>query len=394
MDQRKQIALGTFFLVVLALLAYATLFLTDFRLFRESHAMVVSFREANGLRSGDSVLVAGIRKGRVTQLAYDPTAVIERRVTVTLALDEEVVLREGFQIEIEDATLLGGRQIAIDPGPPESAEVPPGTTLFGNVAGNALAGISRLIEDNREAFDTILDNVTAFTTDLREGRGTLARLASDEALGDQVSNAVARFEAFSDNAAALTGDLREGKGAVGKLLTDEELGTQLSDIAERLARITQDVAAFTQDLPEGKGLLPRLVTDEELATEVREIVGDVRAAMAKIDSGEGNLGKLIHDGAAMEHITSIFAKIDSGEGDLGALVHRTELYDRLAGIADDLSEVSAGLRAGRGTVGKLLVDDQLYVDLQRAVDLVIRSLEEYREAAPVTTFTSVLFGAF
>jgi phospholipid/cholesterol/gamma-HCH transport system substrate-binding protein len=355
---------------------------------------VVSFREANGLRSGDSVLVAGIRKGRVTQLAYDPTAVIERRVTVTLALDEEVVLREGFQIEIEDATLLGGRQIAIDPGPPESAEVPPGTTLFGNVAGNALAGISRLIEDNREAFDTILDNVTAFTTDLREGRGTLARLASDAALGDQVSNAVARFEAFSDNAAALTGDLREGKGAVGKLLTDEELGTQLSDIAERLARITQDVAAFTQDLPEGKGLLPRLVTDEELATEVREIVGDVRAAMAKIDSGEGNLGRLIHDGAAMEHITSIFAKIDSGEGDLGALVHRTELYDRLAGIADDLSEVSAGLRAGRGTVGKLLVDDQLYVDLQRAVDLVIRSLEEYREAAPVTTFTSVLFGAF
>jgi phospholipid/cholesterol/gamma-HCH transport system substrate-binding protein len=394
MDQRKQIALGTFFLVVLALLAYATLFLTDFRLFRESHAMVVSFREANGLRSGDSVLVAGIRKGRVTQLAYDPTAVIERRVTVTLALDEEVVLREGFKIEIEDATLLGGRQIAIDPGPPESAEVPQGTTLFGNVAGNALAGISRLIEDNREAFDTILDNVTAFTTDLREGRGTLARLASDEALADQVSNAVARFEAFSDNAAALTGDLREGKGAVGRLLSDEALGTQLSDIAERLARITEDVAAFTKDLPEGKGLLPRLVTDEELATEVREFVGDVREAMAKVNSGEGNLGRLIHDGAAMEHITSIFARIDSGEGDLGALVHRTEIYDRLAGIADDLSEVSAGLRAGRGTVGKLLVDDQLYVDLQRAVDLVIRSLEEYREAAPVTTFTSVLFGAF
>ena len=193
MDQRKQIALGTFILVVLALLAYATLFLTDFRMFRESHAMVVSFHEANGLRSGDSVLVAGIRKGRVTQLAYDPTAVIERRVTVTLALDEEVVLREGFRIEIEDATLLGGRQIAIGPGPPESAEVPQGTTLFGNVAGNALAGISRLIEDNREAFDTILDNVTAFTTDLREGRGTLARLASDAALADQVSNAVARF---------------------------------------------------------------------------------------------------------------------------------------------------------------------------------------------------------
>lgn len=394
MNQRKQIALGTFFLVVLALLGYATLFLTDFRMFRESYAMVVSFREANGLRPGDSVLVAGIRKGRVLQLAYDPTAVLERRVTASLSMDEAVVLRDGFTIEIEDATLLGGRQISIDPGPPEGREVPAGTTLFGSVAGNALAGISKLIEQNREAFTTIVENVTAFTGDLREGRGTLGRLASDEGLADQVSSAVARFEVFSDNAAELTTGLREGRGAMGKLLTDEELAGQFDEIGERLAAITRDVSAFTAGLPEGKGLLPRLIEDEVLATDFSETLADLRAAMAKIDSGEGNLGKLVHDSTAMDHITSIFAKVDSGEGDLGALVNRTEVYDRLASIADDLSEVSAGLRAGRGTVGKLLVDDQLYVDLQRAVELVIKSLEEYREAAPVTTFTSVLFGAF
>ena len=394
MNQRKQFALGTFFIVVLALLSYATLFLTDFRWFKDSHPMVVHFREANGLRPGDSVLVAGIRQGRVTELTYDPTAVLERRVTATLLLDEEMRLREGFTIRIEDATLLGGRQVTIDPGPPEGAELPPDTTLFGQVAGNALAGLGDLIAENRAAFDTILDNVTAFTEDLRTGKGTLGRLVSDEGLADQVSSAVGRFEAFSDNAAALTGDLREGKGAIGKLLTDEELARELDDIATRLSSITQDVAAFTKDLPEGKGLLPRLINDEALADDVRQVVSDVRDTVAKVNAGEGNLGKLIHDSEAMDHITSIFAKVDSGEGDLGALVNRTEVYDRLASIADDLSEVSAGLRAGKGTVGKLLNDDQLYVDLQRAVELVIRSLEEYREAAPVTTFTSVLFGAF
>lgn len=394
MDQRKQFALGTFFIVVLALLSYATLFLTDFRLFKESHPMVVHFNQANGLRSGDSVLVAGIRQGRVTELAYDPTAVLERRVTVTLLLDEQVRLREGFAIRIEDSTLLGGRQITIDPGPPEGSELPPDTTLFGTVAGNALADLGELLEENREAVSTILDNVTAVTEDIRNGKGTIGRLASDEGLADQVSSAVERFQAFSDNAASLTGDLREGKGAIGKLLTDEELATELDDIATRLSAITEDVAAFTADLPEGKGLLPRLINDEALAEDVREVVTDVREAMEHVQSGEGNLGKLIYDGEAMDHITSIFAKVDSGEGDLGALVNRTEVYDRLASIADDLAEVSAGLRAGRGTVGKLLSDDQLYVDLQRAVELVIRSLEEYREAAPVTTFTSVLFGAF
>ena len=36
----------------------------------------------------------------------------------------------------------------------------------------------------------------------------------------------------------------------------------------------------------------------------------------------------------------------------------------------------------------------LYVELERALGLITRSLEEYREAAPVTTMTQVLFNAF
>jgi len=114
---------------VLGVLSYYTLFLTDVPWFKEAHELVVHFDQAGGLRQGDSVLVAGIRQGRVMTLSYDPTAVLQRRVTVLLYLDQDVALREGFTIEIEDATLLGGKQVAIDPGPPEGREVPGDTTL-------------------------------------------------------------------------------------------------------------------------------------------------------------------------------------------------------------------------------------------------------------------------
>ena len=40
------------------------------------------------------------------------------------------------------------------------------------------------------------------------------------------------------------------------------------------------------------------------------------------------------------------------------------------------------------------MDDELYQELRRAMGTVTRTLEEFREAAPVTTFTNVLFGAF
>jgi ABC-type transporter Mla subunit MlaD len=49
--------------------------MTDFALFKKSHRVVVHFPEANGLRTGDAVLVAGIRQGRVQRAAaYDPVA--------------------------------------------------------------------------------------------------------------------------------------------------------------------------------------------------------------------------------------------------------------------------------------------------------------------------------
>jgi len=394
MSNRRQLALGAFFLAVLAVLSYYTLFLTEFRLFGETHRMVVHFEQANGLRPGDSVLVAGIRQGRVLTLAYDPTAVIARRVTVELSLDQAVLLREGFAIEIEDATLLGGKQVIVDPGPPEARELSEDTTLFGSVAGNALAQLGDLVAENRSAFTSLLDDLQVFASNLSENRGLIGRLAADQELADEVTTGLRSFATFSDNAAALTDDVRAGKGVVGRLFTDDELAGKLQEIADRLEQITSDVATFTKDLPEGKGVLPMLVNDEKLAEDTRQAIATVRDVVDRINAGEGNLGRLVVDDAAMRRIESIVTKIDEGQGDLGLLVNEREIYDKLAQIADDLTVASAALREGEGSLGKLLYTDELYDDLRRALELVIRSLEEYREAAPVTTFTSVLFGAF
>jgi len=394
MSNRRQLTLGTFFLVVLAILSYYTLFLTNVPWFRDTYELVVHFDQAGGLRPGDSVLVAGIRRGRVGTLAYDPSAVIQRRVTVGLTLDEEIVLREGYRIQIEDATLLGGKQVIIDPGPPEARELAADTTLFGSVKGSPLAQVGDVVSENRAAITAILDDLQAFAGQLREGNGLIGRLTSDTELADQVSTGLERFADFSDNAAALTDEMRQGKGVIGRLFTDEELAGELKDIAERLSTITSDVASFTKDLPEGKGALPMLIHDEKVAQDLRDAVAKTRDVLDRIDSGQGNLGRLVTDDQAMKRIESIVTKIDEGQGDLGQLVNRSEIYDKLSKISDDLSVASAALAEGQGALGKLIFSDELYGDLRRALELVIRSLEEYREAAPVTTFTSVLFGAF
>jgi len=359
--------LGTFFVIVLSILGYYTLFLTDFSLFKETHDVVVHFPDAHGLRTGDPVLVAGMRRGRVRDLTYDPAAPLERRITVSLVMDEELALREGFDVRIEDATLLGGRQVYIDPGPAEAGSVAAGTMLLGRVAGNPLSEVGELVSENREALRSIMANVEEAVEGMNAGRGLLGRLVVDDELAVEFADGLASFRMTADNAAVISGDLREGRGPLGRLLSDATLEQKLDEISENLATISRNLANTTTDIEAGRGAVGMALKDDAFAEEVRSAVASLRDVAERLSNGEGTIGKLM---------TS------------------DEVYDDLRQIVDDVAQASSALAQGEGTLGKLVMDKDLYEELKRAMNIITRTLEEYREAAPITTFAGVLFGGF
>jgi len=90
-----------------------------------------------------------------------------------------------------------------------------------------------------------------------------------------------------------------------------------------------------------------------------------------------------------------------GKGTIDLLLNDPEtreqfktLVDNLSGSSADLKTIIADVKNGQGTIGKLMQDDGLYEEAKKAVAVLTRSLEDYREAAPITAFTSVLFAAF
>src|SRR5580765_1823825 len=162
MNTNRTVLLGLFFLAALGVLAYYTLFLTEADLFGKKSELVVHFAQTNGLREGDSVLVAGMRWGKVKSLEYDPTATNDRRIVVKLRLKEDVVLRRGFTIRIEDATLLGGKNVAIEPGPADADYVDPRKEmLFGEVGRNPLASLGDLVAESQKGVTRIVEDLSA-----------------------------------------------------------------------------------------------------------------------------------------------------------------------------------------------------------------------------------------
>lgn len=394
MSSNRSLLLGLFFLISLSVLAYYTLFLTDFTLFREQPELRVHFSQTNGLREGDAVLVAGMRWGRVKKLTFDPTAPIDRRIVVLASLNEPLPLREGFVIKIEDATLLGGRNLSIDPGPANGAVVPKDRELFGQVAANPIAALGKLVDSSEKGVAEIVENVRVVTADLRAGKGVLGHIFKDEAMAQDLADALSAATKSLVNIEEISRDLRAGRGTAGQFLVNESLYKDLSDASRKLSTLLDETNGLAKDVRSGKGLAGTFVQDETLAKDLTTAVADLKSVVEKINNGQGTIGQLVNDDEIAKNVAAVTRNLANGEGTIGALLVKPDVYDNVRQITEDFAVVTGALRSGQGSIGRLVMDDDLYQDLKTAVRIVQRSLEEFREAAPITTFTTVFFGAF
>ena len=166
---------------------------------------------------------------------------------------------------------------------------------------------------------------------------------------------------------ALLEEVRQGRGTLGKLVTDDKLYQQLNDFVE-------SAEAVTQGINSGRGTLGRLMNNPAAAKSLEQSLENLQMVTARIRNGEGSLGHLLNDDALSKSVTSatsnldaITGRINKGEGTAGKLINDTELYNRLNSMADRLDKLTASLNQGDGTAGQLLHDKQLYENMNSAV---------------------------
>ena len=174
----------------------------------------------------------------------------------------------------------------------------------------------------------------------------------------------------NEGIAELTGllrDVRQGRGTVGKLMTDEQLYVELR-------QFTQAAGDLTRGIRDGKGTLGRLVTDPKTANALEATMTNLQMLTERINSGEGSLGKLVKDDAfansltgATTNVQELTARLNRGEGTAGKLLTDDTLFTRLNSVTGRFDELMTKLNAGEGTAGQLLKDKQLYENMNGTV---------------------------
>jgi phospholipid/cholesterol/gamma-HCH transport system substrate-binding protein len=182
-----------------------------------------------------------------------------------------------------------------------------------------------------------------------------------------IAEATTRVTEGLEEATKLLRDLRNGRGTVGQLFTNDSLYREL----ERFVASAEQV---TDSISRGRGTLGRLNTDPALYNELQGSAKNLNAMIANIRSGEGSIGKLLNDPAMANSLTAttqnlegITGRLNRGEGTAGKLVTDTQLYDRLNSVANRIDVLTTRLNAGEGTAGQLLHDKQLYENMTKAV---------------------------
>ncbi len=311
-ERSIEVKVGILILVSLGILSAFILVMGGIS-FQKTYVVYVDFDNPGGLQSGAPVRIAGVKVGDVEELAFmggivDPK--VNRRVLVRakLKIQQKVqsTIHDDADFYVTTQGVLGEQFLQIDPGTPnrpvlaENAIVkgidPPRLDLFLAKAYELLDTTVTGIKNNRELLSDMAVNADGLLKNLNGVLGDNR---------DRINRTVENLEKLSDNANQLTIDAKKRVddpridrtiSNIDSISTDirRDSGPMLKDAREALANANR--ASDALGSPEQAAKLKKSLQDlAELATRANATAADAQEIVAHIKKGEGTVGALVMD---------------------------------------------------------------------------------------------------
>jgi phospholipid/cholesterol/gamma-HCH transport system substrate-binding protein len=173
-------------------------------------------------------------------------------------------------------------------------------------------------------------------------------------------------------------------------LAGVEVGTVtsvgLSDFPEDPARHTEVRFRVRQDFHNDlRTDSEAFITTEGLLGEsvleiTRGLTGDVVPAEGTVPGGQrGNIKQIVQNvDQITDDVRALIADVRAGKGTVGKLMADPTLYNRAAGAVEDFQGLTRRTAAGEGTLGKLMVSEELYDQLKGTADTLEAMADDVR----------------
>lgn len=321
----RELVVGSVIIAAVLVVAVGTLWMQGTRFGQERTPVEVLVGEAGQLAEGNAVKLRGVPIGRVVSVKVEPGGNLVR---VGLEIDGEFKIADprSVAVVIAPESLFGDWQAEIVPLdstrvfpflPVPAAEMGRDTIVLG---GYAIPDISRLTA----AADEISQNLRRLTD--RFDR------AFTEETADQIRQAITDITGVSTDIKALIGQQAATFQAVS------------GDVAAAANEISQASTQARVTLQRVDGIINRGEIDSVLAG-VRRTSTSVDRVAAKIDrSTDGLVGTMARADSAFSSVNRLTARIESGQGSLGRLIVDSTLAIRAENAMAQLDSLLADVK--------------------------------------------------
>jgi phospholipid/cholesterol/gamma-HCH transport system substrate-binding protein len=257
------------------------------------------FGNAQDLKLGASVKMAGVEIGRVESISLETN-----KVKVVMKLHPDAIVKTDSSATIKFTGLMGQNYVAVDFGSPGAPDATEGTYL--NTAE----------QPDLSAIMAKLDNVASGIENLTK---SFSGEKIDNLLGpftDFLKQNAPHLTATIANIQAVSGQIAAGKGTVGRLINDDTLYVSALDTVSNLQSAVADARVTLGAINAGQGSLGHLMKDDTLYNETTASMTNLKEILQKINQGKGTVGKIVNDDEFYRNARLTLEKVDKATDSL------------------------------------------------------------------------------
>ena len=301
MKNTLETRLGIFFAraIVAAVIIMETI--GSFDLLRPGTRLAARFDTVQELKVGDPVKMAGVQVGKVEKIVFATNKV----EVVMKIIESSAHVKTDSKASVKFAGLMGQNFVSLTFGSPDAPRAV-NNTLLDAVEQPDLSMLMAKLENVASGVENLTKSWSGDSVQNLLGPFT-----------DFLKQNSPRLTAILGNMQTISSQIAEGKGTIGKMISDEALYnsalaavTNLNETANDIKLTIGQAKTVVADISEGKGTLGKLTKDEALYKETTMAMNNLREILQKINQGQGSVGKLVNDESFYKNAKLSLQKLD------------------------------------------------------------------------------------
>lgn len=321
MSRMRDFLVGLLTVGAIAVLVVVTMYMRHWDLLSQRSTYYVLFKSVRRLEIGAPVLIHGVQVGEVVEMSIMPG---DYPVRVEIHVDKNQKLYSNARVRIVPANVIGETTINIDAGEPaEHAHLlkPDGTLI-----GTPTPEITEIVGEVSRDMQDVMKGLAVYLDD-PENQKNAKRLIRNAA--DATGQIDQTFTQINQQLVPL---IKELTGAARRLNLALQTSEALADKIGRQVERTADSAVATA------GHLHRRL--QRLAIRYERLADELTTTVA---TGRGRLNATLSQlNEASRNLNRLTASVRAGEGTLGRLLTDPSLFDQLQQLVATISKKLTG----------------------------------------------------